>query len=358
MSSRKLLILGIIAVFMLVWAVIQPLISNRYKTGSEGLSYLIQGLDPADIDSIVIGTGDDAIKLDRGNKGFVVANKDNYPAKTSQINDLISKCLEIQRSQLITDKVANHEDLEVTEEKAQTVIRFMKADPNSPLLAGIIIGKARELGQGSFVRLASEDRVYVAPNVPWFGSVAMNYIDSQLFSIKRNNIESVTVSYPSGNYVLKPKDNSQDIVLENVPAGKKLKDSEAQTVFNALSNLSFNNVKKNTGEFSFDRRYVCRLKDSTEYTINIARQENKTYITCSAVFTDERPSTIRTDESEEELKAKEAKLLADDKAKGFTVRHRAWLYEIPEYKAKLLIKDLADLLEDVPEVQAVDPNEM
>ncbi|MBN2181763.1 MAG: DUF4340 domain-containing protein [Sedimentisphaerales bacterium] len=358
MSNKKLLILGIVAVFMMMWAVIQPLISSRYETGSDGLSYLIQGLDPADIDSIVLGTGDNAVTLKRQRNGFVVVNKDNYPAKTSQINDLISKCLEIQRSQFVTDKAANHEDLEVTEDKAGTVIKFMKADPNSPLLTGIIIGKTKELGQGSYVRLASDDRVYVTPNVPWFGSGAMNFIESQIVSIKREEIESVTVSYPGGKYVLKPKENSKDIILENIPTGKKINNNEVQSVFTALSSLSFSDVKRNTGDLSFDRQYVCRLKDSTEYTLNIAAQDGKTYINCIAVFTEGRPTTIKKDESEEELKIKEAKMLVDDKAKKFAAMHQAWIYEIADYKAKLLTKELEDLVEDAPEEQAVDPNEM
>jgi hypothetical protein len=67
-----------------------------------------------------------------------------------------------------------------------------------------------------------------------------------------------------------------------------------------------------------------------------------------------RPTSIRTDESEEELKVKEAKLLADDNAKEFTAKHQGWVYEIAEYKAKNLTKALSDLLEDIEKPQ--DPN--
>src|SRR4030042_714946 len=103
MSNKKLMVLGVVAVLMLIWAVILSRISNRPKTVSDSPSYLIQGLDPAGIDSIVLGTGDDAVTLKRQGNSFVVANKDNYPAKANQINDLISKCLEIETSQFITD---------------------------------------------------------------------------------------------------------------------------------------------------------------------------------------------------------------------------------------------------------------
>lgn len=360
MSNKKLVVLGVVAVFMLIWAIVQSRVSNRPKTASQGPSYLVQGLDPAGIDSIVLGTGEDAVTLKRQGTNFVVVNKDNYPAKAKQINDLIAKCLEIETSQFITDNPANHADLEVTEEKARTVVKFLKSD--SSLLTGVIIGKTKELGQGSYVRLASDDKVYEAENVPWFGSGAMSFIEQQLVSVNRDDIESVTVGYPGGKYVLKTNEGSRDIVLEDIPAGKKLKSTEAQSVFSALTSLSLSDVKANPGDMTFDKQYICRLKDSTEYTINIAVKDNKTYITCSAKFTQERPATIRKDESEEELKAKEAKLVADDKANEFTAAHQGWIYEIASYKAGNLTKQLSDLLEDEArpgeKEQTKDPNEI
>jgi hypothetical protein len=360
MSNKKLVLLGVIVVGMLIWAIVQSHISNKPGSVSVSPSYLIQGLDPADIDSIVLRTGDDEVTLKRQGTGFVVVNKDNYPAKASQINDLISKCLEIETSQFVTDNPDNYDDLEVTEENARTVVKFYKSD--SSLLTGIIIGKSKELGQGNYVRLASSNAVYEAQTVPWFSSGAMSFIERQLISVKREDIESVKVSSPDGSYVLKPEENSQDIILEDIPAGKKFKSTEGKSVFTALASLSFDDVKRNPGNLSFDKQYICRLKDSTEYTIKIANEDGKVYITCSAEFTDERPATIRKDESEEELKAKEAKLLADDSAKEFTAKHKGWIYEIPEYKAKNLTKAFSDLIEDEqkPEAkeQSSDPNTM
>ncbi len=357
MSNKKLVILGIVAIVMLVWAVIQSRIStNRPPVTSGEPTYLVQGLDPADIDSIVIGKDANAVTLKRQGDGFVVVNKQNYPAMISQINDLISKCMEIERTQFVTDKAENYDDLEVTEDKARTVVKFFK--PDSTLLTGIIIGKTRDVGQGSYVRLASDDKVYIAQNVPWFTTDVMSFIDQQLLSVKRDDIESVSVSSPDGNYVLKAKEGG-GIEMENVPPGKKFKSTEGQNVFNALTNLSFSDVTKDSNDLSFDRQFICRLKDSTEYTVNIAAKNNKTFVTCSARFMGRRPTAedIKKDDSEEELKAKEAKLLADDNAKEFTAKHKGWIYEIPDYKAKNLKVKLSELLEDQKEPEKVKSTE-
>ena len=365
MSNKKLTILAVVAVFMVLWAVVQSRLANRRTIGTDEPTYLIQGLDPAGIGAIVIGKGQDAVSLKRRGNGFVVETKDNYPAKTSEVNSLISKCLEIKTAQLITKDSKNHEDLEVTEEKARTVVKFMTPDPNSRVLAGVVVGKTEELGKGTYVRLLSgdsavSDRVLAAPDVPWIADGAMTYIEQELISAESDQIVSVTVNSPNDVFTLKKEGDSDEIMLVEIPAGKKLKSSDARSVLTALTSLRFDDVKKKPADMTFDRQYVCRLKDSTEYTLRIAKQDEKTYIACDANFTDTTPVTKGADvESEEELKAKEAKLLALDEAKAFTTRHQGWIYEIPDYKANNLTKELADLLEDVePEQEsgAVDPN--
>ncbi len=345
MSNKKLTILGVVAVVMVIWAVAQSHISNRTRTTLEGPAYLLQGLDPADIDSIVLGSGEETVTLKRQQGGFVVVNKDNYPAKVSEINNLITKSQEIQTSQFVTDNAANHEDLGLTEENANATIKFLKAD--SSLLTGIIGGKTKELGQGTYIRLASNDAVYVAPTMPWIADSAMSYIEQELISVKKEEIVSVTVSSATEQYTLKTTEDGKDVILENVPSGKKFKDSDGDSVFTALTSLRCDDVMKNPGNLTFDREYVCALKDSTVYALKIARKDDKTYITCESDYTDKTPVIKDSDvESEEELKKKEAKLLAQEAAITFTAKHKGWVYEIAEWKAKNLIKELSELIED------------
>jgi hypothetical protein len=350
------MILGVVAVHMVAWAVVQSRVSDRPKTGPDVPVYLIYGLDPADIDSIVFGAGESRVTLKRQGKRFVVVNNDNYPAATSEINDLLSKCLEIQTGQFSTDDAANYEDLEVTEEKARSVVKFLK--PDSSLLVGFAIGKDKELGQGTYIRLLPDDKVYAAQNMPWVKTGAMDYIEQELISVKREDIESVTVGSANGEYTLKTEEDGDEIVLVDVPAGKKLKDGDSDSVFTALTNLRCDDVKKKSSDLTFDIQYVCILKDSTVYTIKIAQKDDKTYVSCKADFTDETP-VMKGDEveSEEELKKKEAKLLARDEAKGFTAKHGPWVYEIAEWKAKNLTNELSDLIEDEQEPEETEKTE-
>ena len=108
MSNRKLMVLGIVAAAMVIWAVAQSRISNRLKTEPDKPAYLIQGFNPADIGSIVLGTGGNAVTLRRKNGHFAVVNKGNFPAVASRINELITSCLDIRTAELYTDDRANH----------------------------------------------------------------------------------------------------------------------------------------------------------------------------------------------------------------------------------------------------------
>jgi len=351
MSNKKLIILGFVAAIMVVLAVLQPRISSKPKGESSGPEYLIQGLDPAAIGSIVIGSGDDEVILKRKEGRFVVVNKNNYPAKSREINEIITSCLDIRTSELYTSDESVHKDLGVTEEEAQSVVRFLKRD--SSLLTGVVIGKAREMGRGTFVRRLTDDNVYVSFEQTMVRDRAMSYIEQELLSLDREDIESVTVTVSGENYTLKRDEDGKMVLAEELSEGRKLKSDEADKVTFALTNLRFTDVKSTAsseGGHSFVDAYLCRLKDSTVYTLQIAKKDDKTFIMCGAEFTDKTPVTKESGvESEEQLKKKEAKLLARDAAEAFSTRCKGWIYEIPDYCAKELMKGLPELVEEPEE---------
>ena len=362
MTNQRLGILALVAAVMVVWATLQSRVQTQRGTDQSGPAYLVQGLDSAAIGSIVVGQGKDAIKIERQEDQFVVTNEQNYPADTKQINDLISKCLDIKTSEVYTSTAKNHEELEVTEAKAKNVVKFFKQDGS--LLAGIIIGKSQENGQETFVRLTSNDAVFLATEVPWFRDRALDYVNQEVATVKREDVNMVTVTTAEGTYTLRPQKDGDGVVLADLPADKKLKDSDAKSVLGALTSLRFDDVNTpaNVKGLAFDHSYVCRLNNTTEYKLQLAKKGAKTYLICEAAYTDPTKVTINPNEkdSPEELKTKEAKLQAQENALKFTSRHKGWIYEIPDWKAKYLTMSRSALLEDVKkeaETKAPDPNQ-
>jgi hypothetical protein len=349
---------------MVVWAVVQSQIAGRPYVSANTPAYLIQGLDPDQIAGINITSSDgDQVVLTRRGSSFFVADKDNYPAPAGEINKLIKTCLDIKTNELCTDNPANHKDLGATEENARVVVKFLKAD--SSLLTGVVIGKPK--GQGSYVRQVSDNRVYLTTaQIPWIKKRGIDFVEQLLTDVKREDINSVTVSYPDETYVLRPADDGKTVVLEILPEEKSLKNDAAEKVFTALANLKFEDVNAESSwqlrhaEVKFDKRYICRLKDSTAYTFWLAKDDDKWFARCDAQFADKTPITKTQGEveSQELLKAKETKLIARDAAEEFTDDHKGWVYQIPDYRAENLTKPLADLLETAGEDVNTKPAEV
>ena len=347
MSNRNLSILGLTAAAVVALAVIVAGIADKPYTRKDQIAYLIQGLDPDQVAKITIGKPGQELTLNRRRTHFVIANLDNYPALTSEINKLITTCLDIQTSELYTDNPENHKDFGVTEDKAHILVKFYKAD--SSLLTGVIIGKQKVQGQGiGYVRRVGDNKVYIsAAQIPAIKQQAGDYISPELINVKREDINSITVSGPNETYILMPGPDDKTVIFENMAEGKKLNNDFANKVFTALAGLSFEDVNAESSRqgLRFDRRYLCRLKDSTVYTIWLAKDGDTWFAKCDAQFADKTPITKTQGEveSDEQLKIKEAKLLARDAAEEFSEKHKGWVYQIPAYRAENLTKSSAEL---------------
>ena len=77
---------------------------------------------------------------------------------------------------------------------------------------------------------------------------------------------------------IKRKEGGDELVLENIPEGKKQKDDVCKSVFEAATSLLLTDISQGTSGVLFDKKYICRLKDSTVYTLDIAQKESKNYI--------------------------------------------------------------------------------
>jgi hypothetical protein len=349
MSNRKLAILSVVAALMVVWAVVQSRIGHGPGKVSSGATYLIQGLDTTKIASIVIGRGDSPVRLIWQDKRFVVGNKDNYPAEMSKINKLITSCLDIVTARLITSNPANHDELQVSEKEAKSLVKFVGR--NGQVITGVAVGKSDSQTRSPYVRLISSEDVYTATEPPQIRDSAMDYIAKEIVNVSRDDVVKVTVTGPNDTYTLRVDDsNDDDIILDNIPEGKKLKTSEAGQVLSALSYVTFNDVKKESsqeGNLQFKHAYVCKSKDQILYAFNIAKAAEKNYVKCTAEYMGEKEIVVeRRKKSKEELKDKEAKFLAHDRANNFKNKHEGWLYELPGWKAANLTKGLSELLED------------
>jgi hypothetical protein len=344
---------------MVAWAV--SLSQRDTKPAGDGEpKLLIQGLDLDQIGIVTLGTGKDQVTLERQGKQFVVKEKESYPANTKQVNELLADCMNITTTDLYSSNPKNFEDLGVTETKARTIVRFAKADKQP--ITGVVIGNSRgEGGPGSYVRRTDSNDVYIATDVPYIQTGATSYLDQELLTLKNDTIASVTLKDPNGKSftLVTDADNSETILMSNLPVGKKLQSSMARSVLTALTSVRFDDVSRTADpNVTFNYTYVAKLKDARVYTFKMAvADEGKVYAQVSAEYTDKVLIDPRKQDDPNELRAKEAKLKTQEQALTFTAKHNGWIYEIPKYKGQYLVKYQDELLEDLPKPEpAVDPN--
>ena len=356
MSNRNLAILAVIAAVMLAWAVAQTYWARRGPVAETVPGRLIGGLDVDAIASIQIKTEDETIEIKREGTGFVVASRTNYPAMTGQVNNTLASCMDLKPAELMTRNKDNHKDLGVTDETARYVVKLL--DKEAKPITGFYLSKRGTDSPNVYARQLDADEVYrlSEDNFPYVST--MNFVKQDMIEVKKEDIDSVTLTGPDGTYTLKKGAGADEAVLENMPAGKKYKGSDHKWVFQALTNLRFENVKPVSDEslkdLKFDHTYVCRLADSTVYTLQIAKKDDKYWMRAAVEFTDKTEVTVQpgVPESEEVLKKKEAKLMAIEKAQRFAQAHKGWVYEIASYKAENLTKKLEALLEDEKKPEA------
>ncbi|MFA5424892.1 MAG: hypothetical protein WC374_13645, partial [Phycisphaerae bacterium] len=128
MSSKKISQLAVIAAVSVVAAVVVHNITGRTVQPPQTRTSLIQGLNPDTVADIIITANKNSIHLKRRGTSFVVTDKQDYPAASERVNELFTEMLDIKTAELITDKPENHPDLDVTEDKAQTIVRLLDND--------------------------------------------------------------------------------------------------------------------------------------------------------------------------------------------------------------------------------------
>ena len=353
MSNTKLAILSIVAVIMVLLAIGVSRVRKKLPSTSE-LRYLIGSLEPDRIENVILTGGGKTITLDRRGKGFQLVEKSNYPANISKINNLITACTEIKIGEVYTSDPANHADLGVTKETAASVVTFFKTDNSA--MASVLIGHTKEQGKGTYVRLDGSNDVYVTLDDTSINMSAMNYIDKNITgAVNRDDVVSATVTSGEERYKLLPAGDGK-ITLKPLEEGRTLNETAAAEVLTAISYLQATDVLKSQTGLDFTKRFVCQMKDSTVYTVNIAEKDKKFFVKVTADFTDTAPvQKAKRQETEEELKAKEAKLLARDAAIKFATKHGLWVYEITSYAAGNMTKTMEDLLEEVKEPETEEP---
>jgi hypothetical protein len=308
-------------------------------------SLLVQGVAPEKIQTISIVQGKEAVTLKRGDQGFFVAERNDYPASLNTINDLLLACLEIRCRSKVTDLKENYRELGVEESSDDALVATFK-DSAEKTLFGLVRGKGAE-GGGSYVRLLGQSAVYASESTPPINTTPTFYLDKKICEVKADDIRRVEVQTGKGQYAL-TRDEKGVVALEKVPEGERAKSALCEAVATALTDLEAADVSP-AGKMplEWDTSYTCRLAGNLAYTVQLAKKDAKYYAKVSASAPKVESVQITRTESEQELKRKAAVLQATETAQKFNPSHAPWVYEISSSTAEKMRHPFSDLIEEI-----------
>ncbi len=226
-------------------------------------------------------------------------------------------------------------------------------------LVTVIVGKDGPTGGTQYVRLEGQDAVYTTQDRPNISADFIQYVNSNLVSVPKADVETVTIQTKDGAYTLAPGKGNAPVDVTPLPSGKQTRAGVGETTMDGLASLPFEDVMAGDSlestNIAFDVSYTCQTKNYLTYTVRSGVKGDNNYVRITCLGPSQAQITqsqhIGEQEAKEQLEKKSAVLSAADKANEFNEQHGKWIYKVSHWTAERLRRSLADVLEDIPTSQ-------
>ena len=301
--------------------------------------------------------------LVRGAEQWTVANRDNFPADAKAIKRLLLQLAELQIVEAKTGLPENYGRIGVAAPGAgsDSLLIELHGAKNNKLLA-VILGKVRDGGQKKqrYVRRADEPQSWLVNGTIDGTADPITWLDARIADIDTARVRHLEITPQEGPAVViekaRPKDNFFD--LRNVPAGREARSKALVSSLGALLlDLRFNSVGAATRFAGVKplRRTKVQTFDGLLVQVEEFEADGKTF---ARFDFDYDPKRVHDDVAKDGTAAPPADATATDKpgndAEKESVQQEAarlkarvadWVYELPDYKTRLLSKRLDDLVQ-------------
>lgn len=333
----------------------------------------------------IVEAGDKpAVTLQRGQDGWIVAERGGYPADIAKVRETLIKFAE---ATLVEAKTANPERHAVlgVEDVAQADAKGLRVDLDGKRAARIVVGVYSSQGNGSFVRRNDEAQSWLAKGNLVVDRQASNWLAKDLVDIASDRVMRIEIRRGDQSLaVSKASPEQVNYDVENLPPGRELlSEYEANGIGSVLAGLRFDDVAKAdsavpdptsllvatfqtfdglvveiTGFASEGQRYAS-LKASVDADrvalaakaaqLNAVAEHRRDAETADSTKADDTEDAAS--KAEEPLAVKdpaafiaERRKAIEDEAAALNRRAQGWIYVLPAYKYANMDKRLEDLL--------------
>jgi hypothetical protein len=163
---------------------------------------LFPDLKPEKVSRIEIsgpaGKAEERVVLARDGEDWTVASADDYPAKATEVEDLLEKLGKLVSRNVVLESARYHEKLEVSGESHQRKVVFtVDGEPRT-----FFLGTSPKF-KNTHLRFDGEDRVYLAAvSTSDLGNRAWNWVERNYVDIPKKDVWRVELTNGEGRTVL------------------------------------------------------------------------------------------------------------------------------------------------------------
>lgn len=364
MTSRRLIILAALAIVALLGAL---LVTRQPSSGGDASQALYPKLK-SELDAIktvrLYQPGDKlAVELTRGEQGWTVAQRANYPAETAKVHRLLRALADAKQVEEKTSNPENYPTLGVEDisNAAATGSRVQLEGNETPV--NLIVGKRGMGSQSTYVRRADQPASWLIDVNVEAPASPQDWLNKDIVSIASNRIQSATVAADGKTYTAsKQSRDAADFAVNGLPKGRELSSpSAAYSAGSALTALTLADVKP-AAEFADakpDTTATYRTFDGLVLELNGWTRDGKHYLAVQPAFDEALEKQFHLEPAKPAETTGEAPEGAPPSAPSPTstvdakaeaqkagARLSGWVYEIPDYKYEVIFKPVEELLKE------------
>lgn len=284
----------------------------------------------------ITGPESGGVTLEREDAGWVVVERDKYPADMGKLRPLV---VALSEAGIVEEKTANPEYYE----------RLGLGDPESGgngtrvtvsgegVESTLIFGETAQ-GDKRYARLADEPGSYLVDVNPELPQSPDEWLDPQILDIGADVVRLVTIEHPDGERIelARPDDaTTPDFIVVNLPEGRELSyPSVGTSIGGALDALELEDVRPRTDAAAGTITYFTTAS-GLQVRVDIIEEGDEEQTSDTATWL--RFSVSATGE--------EARAEAD----ALNARLGNWEYRVADHKTELLTRRWDGLLQPIEE---------
>lgn len=332
--------IGILAIITLIAGFVASQVNQTtMSTQTQSNQLLFPQLLPIlkEVNEIQIKTKETEVSLVKNGEQWGVKEKAHYPAMFNKVADVLNGLASLQMVEAKTDKAELYskldvEDVSVDGSKSVQVV-LKKANE---IVADLIIGKARpSKGDTSrselYVRKANEKQSWVALGNLNVDRQLNEWLDKQITNIEENRLREVVSNQATPIRIFKEKAEDKTYQLANLPDKATVEQMNVKSIAQFLDHLAFDDVvaAQDFSGVETPLTAVFTTFDGLEITLSLQTKESKYYAKLAAVA---KPDLITGENREQAIETLQKEV------EQLNQRLSAWIYVIPEYKARALLQ--------------------